>query len=228
MSLLEVQHAPQSGEIFGILKGMKESFESNLAASQREETDNNNAYEDLKAAKTSEIAAGKSLSETKTQELATTDEKNALSKQDLEDTQNTLESDIKFLSTVKANCADLDAQFAERTKTRQLEIEAVFKVLMAAGKKAHDPKLVTLSMRIRLMKMDAVTMAIEAMVKPLEKQQKEEVDKRDFCVAEFNTNEASTASKGREHADAQAKLDDEIMTIDELTKTIDELVATID
>merc|ERR1719252_298076 len=65
------------------------------------------------------------------------------------------------------------------------------------------------------------------MVKPLEKQQQEEVDKRDFCVAEFNNNEATTASKGREHADAQAKLDDEIMTIDELTKTIDDLVATI-
>jgi len=28
---------PQSGEIFGILKGMKESFEANLAKSQEEE-----------------------------------------------------------------------------------------------------------------------------------------------------------------------------------------------
>merc|ERR1719443_1841185 len=66
------------------------------------------------------------------------------------------------------------------------------------------------------------------MVKPLEEEQQAEVEKRDFCIAEFNTNEAATASKGRENADTQAKLDDEIMTIDELTKTIDELVATID
>merc|ERR1719163_2235685 len=44
-------YAPQSGEIFGILKQMKETFESNLAASQKEEMANQKAYEDLKAAK---------------------------------------------------------------------------------------------------------------------------------------------------------------------------------
>merc|ERR1719515_266579 len=42
-------YAPQSGEIFGILKQMKETFESNLAASQKEEIANQKAYEDLKA-----------------------------------------------------------------------------------------------------------------------------------------------------------------------------------
>merc|ERR1719379_1007036 len=36
--LLQTEHqAPQSGEIFGILSAMKESFETNLAASQKEE-----------------------------------------------------------------------------------------------------------------------------------------------------------------------------------------------
>merc|ERR1719375_1144096 len=147
LAMAQGGYAPQSGEIFGVINGMKESFENNLATSQREETDNNNAFEDLKAAKTSEIAAGKTLSETKTQELATTDEKNALSKQDLEDTQNTLESDVKFLATVKANCADLDAQFAERTKTRQLEIEAVNKALSyLTSDDAHDLFTRTFSM----------------------------------------------------------------------------------
>merc|ERR1719453_452023 len=42
-------YAPQSGEIFGILKQMKETFESNLSASQKEEMANQKAYEDLKA-----------------------------------------------------------------------------------------------------------------------------------------------------------------------------------
>merc|ERR1719399_2420640 len=36
-------YAPQSGEIFGILKQMKETFESNLAASQKEEMANQKA-----------------------------------------------------------------------------------------------------------------------------------------------------------------------------------------
>merc|ERR1719387_3328265 len=139
-SLLQVKSsAPASSEIFGILSGMKDSFEHNLDQAQKEETENNNAYEDLKAAKTSEIAAGKSLSETKTQELATTDEKLALSKQDIEDTQDTLDSDIPFLANVKERCAGMDDEFAERTKTRQLEMEAVNKALSyLTSDDAHD------------------------------------------------------------------------------------------
>merc|ERR1712139_451547 len=73
-------YAPQSGEIFGILKQMKETFESNLSASQKEEMANQKAYEDLKAAKEEEIAAGQEQIETKAQELANTDEKNAQAK----------------------------------------------------------------------------------------------------------------------------------------------------
>merc|ERR1712094_93720 len=44
-------YAPQSGEIFGILKQMKETFETNLSSSQKEEMANQKAYEELKAAK---------------------------------------------------------------------------------------------------------------------------------------------------------------------------------
>merc|ERR1711977_370154 len=65
-------YAPQSGEIFGILRQMKETFESNLSASQKEELQNQNAYEELKAAKEEEIAAGQNQIDAKTQELADT------------------------------------------------------------------------------------------------------------------------------------------------------------
>merc|ERR1719504_597251 len=49
-------YAPQSGAIFGILKQMKETFESNLSSSQKEEMQSQAAYDDLKAAKETEIA----------------------------------------------------------------------------------------------------------------------------------------------------------------------------
>merc|ERR1719472_792402 len=75
--------APASGEIFGILKQMKESFETNLANSQKEEMQSQKDYEDLKAAKEAEIKAGQDLIDKKTQELATADEKNAQSKENL-------------------------------------------------------------------------------------------------------------------------------------------------
>merc|ERR1712137_558136 len=75
-------YAPQSGEIFGILNQMRETFESNLSASQKEEMANQKAYEDLKAAKEEEIQAGQEQIDSKTQELATTDENNAQAKED--------------------------------------------------------------------------------------------------------------------------------------------------
>merc|ERR1712039_903882 len=132
-------YAPQSGEIFGILKQMLETFENNLSASQKEEMANQKAYEDLKAAKEDEIAAGQSQIDTKTQELATTDEKNAQAKEDIEDTRNSLAADEQFLMMLKEKCQMTDKEWEERQKTRQLEMEAVSKALaILSGDDAHD------------------------------------------------------------------------------------------
>merc|ERR1712183_1034532 len=132
-------YAPQSGEIFGILKQMKETFETNLSSSQKEEMANQKAYEELKAAKEDEIAAGQSQIDSKTQELADTDEKNAQAKEDVEDTKNTLSADEQFLMMLKEKCSMTDAEWEERQKTRQLEMEAVSKALaVLSSDDAHD------------------------------------------------------------------------------------------
>merc|ERR1719160_2174913 len=106
---------------------MKEGFETNLAASQKDELKAQGEYEDVKAGKQNEIAAGNSQIDTKTNELATSDEKNAQSKKLLAETRATLDADTKFLANLKEQCAIFDEQYAERTKTRQLEIQAVTK-----------------------------------------------------------------------------------------------------
>jgi len=132
-------YAPQSGEIFGILKQMLESFESNLSDSQKEEMANQRAYEDLKAAKTDEIKAGQDQIDTKTQELASTDEKLAESKESLEDTKTSLSADEEFLMMLKEKCSTTDAEWEERQKTRQLEMEACSKALaVLSSDDAHD------------------------------------------------------------------------------------------
>merc|ERR1719504_177109 len=132
-------YAPQSGAIFGILKQMKETFESNLSSSQKEEMASQQAYDDLKAAKEAEIKAGTDQSDTKTQELADTDEKLAESKQDLDDTRTSLDSDQTFLLNLKETCQMTDAEFEERTKTRQEEIQAVSQALaILSSDDAHD------------------------------------------------------------------------------------------
>jgi len=137
--LLQEQYAPQSGEIFGILQQMKETFETNLADSQKEEMVNAKAYEDLKSAKEEEISAGQEQLDTKTQELASTDEKLAESKEDIEDTKNNLSADEEFLMMLKSKCSTTDAEWEERQKTRQMEMEACSKALaVLTSDDAHD------------------------------------------------------------------------------------------
>merc|ERR1719393_599378 len=132
-------YAPQSGEIFGILKQMKETFEAILASSQKEEMANQKAYEDLKAAKEEEIAAGQAQIDTKTQELADTDEKLAQAKVDIEDTRSSLSADEQFLMMLKEKCQMTDQEWEERQKTRQLEMQAVSKALaFLSSDDAHD------------------------------------------------------------------------------------------
>merc|ERR1719160_1907976 len=116
-------YAPASGQILGVLKQMLETFESNLSQTQKDELQGSEDYENLKSTKETEIGAGSDQIETKTQELATTDEKNAQAKTDLEDTEATLEADKKFLASVRKSCAAMDAEWEARQKTRTEEME---------------------------------------------------------------------------------------------------------
>jgi len=122
-------HSSSSGGILGVLKGMKESFETNLAASQKEEETNQADYESLKKAKTDEINAGTDLADKKSTEKGNTDQKHAQDSQDLEDTERTLAADTDFLKNLKEQCVNVDAEYAERVKTRNQEITATSKAL---------------------------------------------------------------------------------------------------
>jgi septal ring factor EnvC (AmiA/AmiB activator) len=148
-------YAPQSGEIFGILGQMKETFEANLDASQKEETATQRAYEELKAAKEAEVGAGQAQKDTKDQELADAQEKNALAKQDVDDTTASLEADQEFIAMLKEKCSQTDSEWEERQKTRQLEIEACSKALsVLSADDAHD--LFTKTFNPSLLQKDAV------------------------------------------------------------------------
>jgi len=122
-------YAPQSGEIFGILQQMKETFEKDLGETQKSEAANQKAYEEVKAAKLEQIAAGQAMVDKKTQELADTDERLAHSRQDIEDTKNSLSADERFLMDLKERCKMTDSEWETRQKTRALEMEAVSKAL---------------------------------------------------------------------------------------------------
>merc|ERR1719197_2272533 len=118
---------------------MKEAFEKDLSQSQKTEMANQKAYDELKAAKVEQIEAGQAQIDKKTQEKAETDERLANSKQDLEDTQESLAADEKFLMMLKEKCSMTDGEWEERQKTRAAEMAAVSKALaIISGDDAHD------------------------------------------------------------------------------------------
>merc|ERR1719265_972850 len=63
--------------------------------------------------------------EDKTVEMADSNQKNAETKTDLEDTQKQLAADTEFLANVKKMCATADADYEARSKVRGEEIAAV-------------------------------------------------------------------------------------------------------
>jgi chromosome segregation ATPase len=137
-SLLQ-SNAPQSGEIFGILKNMLSTFEADLSQAQKDEMQSQSAFESLKAAKDDEIKEGQDHLEEKQQELASTDESLANAKDDLEDTRTSLSADQTFLANLKEKCQLTDQEYQERTKTRQEEISAVSEALsFLTSDEAHD------------------------------------------------------------------------------------------
>jgi chromosome segregation ATPase len=119
----------KTAEIFAILKQMKETFESNLSAEQKEESAAQAEFDQLKSAKTREIKATKAQKLDKTSLLAETDEAMATAKHDLVQTRNGLTADQKFLVDLESRCESGDKDYSDRSKMRAVEIAAVSEAL---------------------------------------------------------------------------------------------------
>jgi len=118
-------YSPQSGQIFGILKQMKDDFEANLSKAQKEELKAREEFAELKVALEKEIETGAvKLDE---MEVDAAGNAKALSdaKEDLGITRDTRSSDVQFLSDLRLKCQDLDHQWKQRSKTRGEEMQAV-------------------------------------------------------------------------------------------------------
>merc|ERR550537_1822050 len=128
-SSLSTFRTPASGEIFGILKQMKESFETNMASSKKEEEQAASDFVQMKEAKTKEIAAANDQIESKTVNLGDTEEKFAMSTQDKKDTEKAVAADTEFLADLKDKCAVADAEYQARVKVRTEEQQALSETL---------------------------------------------------------------------------------------------------
>merc|ERR1719247_202442 len=118
-------HSPGGGEIFGILKQMKESFETNMEQGKKDEAEASSSFDSMKAAKTDEIKASNDKVFEFEKENGETVKKNSEAKEELEKTQEALASDTSFLADLKKKCATMDEDWEVRSKMRGEEIAAV-------------------------------------------------------------------------------------------------------
>jgi septal ring factor EnvC (AmiA/AmiB activator) len=118
-------YAPKSGEIVGILKTMKDEMEKDLADATSEENSAIASFDGLVAAKTKEINALTKAIESKTMRIGELGVKVAQMENDLEDTQEGLAEDQKFLGDLDKNCELKKTEWAEYKKMEGMEMVAL-------------------------------------------------------------------------------------------------------
>jgi len=118
-------YAPQSGQIFGVLQQMKESFEEDLPLIQSEEARKVKMYQEMKGAKETSLVQMKASVKEKKAGMADAKEDLATAKNDVEDTKASLGADQKFLLEMIDHCTEGEYEWERRSKARLEEIEAV-------------------------------------------------------------------------------------------------------
>jgi len=121
----EGSYAPQSGQINGILKQMKDTMEGDLASLTKNEKATIAAFEDLVAAKEKEIKANSKAIEAKTDRHGKVGVKIEELREDLEDTSASYDEDKKFLTDLDKNCATKKKEWEVVKKTRAEELLAI-------------------------------------------------------------------------------------------------------
>jgi len=118
-------YAPASGQIVGILKGMKDDMEAELKESVAQEEKAAAGFADLKASKNQEIEVATEAVETKTQRSGEVAVSAVQTKDAVEDTENELADTEKLLDQLATECKTKEKEMAERSAVRAEEVKAI-------------------------------------------------------------------------------------------------------
>jgi len=118
-------YAPQSGEILGIVKQMRDEMAASNAEATADEASAKKDYEEMMASKKKQAATLSSMIEVKLKRVSEIGVKAQTMKNDLEDTKESLAEDQKFLADLQSNCGSKTAEWEEQKKNRALEITAL-------------------------------------------------------------------------------------------------------
>jgi len=111
-----------------------------------------------------------------------------------------------------------------QTKQRRFDArQRASKILLAAAKKTHNPRIAALAQMSKVKGVDVfakVKAKIDTMVGALQQESKDEIKDRDQCIAQLNENERQTAEKTDTRTDLTAKVNDLETQIKTLTEDI--------
>merc|ERR1719507_2841866 len=119
------EYAPQSGQIVGILKQMEEEMDKALADATTAEEEAIKSYEALIEAKTKEVDALTAQIEEEQTRIGDLGVEIAGMENDIEDTEQSIGEDKKFIQELAVNCEKKKKEWAEICKVRQQELVAL-------------------------------------------------------------------------------------------------------
>merc|ERR1719482_1448244 len=118
-------YEPASGQIVGILKGMKDDMEAELKEAIADEEKAIAGFNDLKSSKETEIEVATEAIETKTGRSGEIAVSVVQTKDSLEDTQEELSDTEKFITQLATECATKEKAYGELCKVRAEEVKAI-------------------------------------------------------------------------------------------------------
>jgi len=121
----EEEYAPQSGQIVGILKTMKDEMEANYAGAQKDEASSAAAFADLKAAKTNEIQLASDAIETKGARSGTLAVTIVETQSALDDAETEKADAEKYLASLASACTEKTKEWTARQGLRAQEVSAI-------------------------------------------------------------------------------------------------------
>jgi len=119
------EYAPQSGQIVGVLKDIKDKMSESLADAKSTEASAVASYEELTTAKTKQVKALAETIESKSLRVGSLSVEVMQMKEDLTDTEAALLQDKQFHANMDRDCATKAAEYNENVKTRSEELQAI-------------------------------------------------------------------------------------------------------
>merc|ERR1719486_805227 len=146
----------QSGGVVDMLTKLKDKFEDERAALEKEEMTAKQSYEMMMQDLTDQVERAEKQKERKSQRKAQRAEDAAAAKGELKDTTAARDEDQKYLDDLVAGCEQKSADFESRQKLRGEELEAIDKAIeiissgaVSGAADKHLPGLVQTSFALR-------------------------------------------------------------------------------